>query len=121
LKQYVADQTAISRKYRDEGHQFWGRIIGTSADADNAQWLLDKFKHIGLWDIHEQTFDLPPQWMPQHSDHETDDTISASGMAGVTRAYAKIVADTDKIPLKDLQHPPAGNQRFRVRPAAAGR
>jgi hypothetical protein len=47
--------------------------------------------------------------MPQHSDHETDDTISASGMAGVTRAYAKIVADTDTIPLKDLQRPPAGN------------
>jgi hypothetical protein len=47
--------------------------------------------------------------MPQHSDHETDDTISASGMASVTRAYAKIVADTDKIPFKDLQRPPASN------------
>src|SRR5579863_1526468 len=33
LKQYVEDQTAISRKYRDAGHQFWGRIIGTDADA----------------------------------------------------------------------------------------
>jgi hypothetical protein len=44
-----------------------------------------------------------------HSDHETDDTISASGMAGVTRAYAKVIADTDKIALKDLQRPPAGN------------
>ncbi len=65
LKQYVADQTAISRKYRDQGHQFWGRIIGTSADAENAQWMLDKFKQFGLTDIHEQMFDLPPQWMPQ--------------------------------------------------------
>lgn len=65
LKQHVADQTAISRKYRDEGHQFWGRIIGTSADTENAQWMMDKFKQIGLSDIHEQMFDLPPQWMPQ--------------------------------------------------------
>jgi Peptidase family M28 len=65
LKQYVADQTAISRRYRDAGHQFWGRIIGTSADAENAQWMQDKFKQFGLSDIHEQMFDLPPQWMPQ--------------------------------------------------------
>src|SRR5580700_11426994 len=39
---YVEDLTAISRKYRDNGHpQFWGRIIGTQADADTARWLLD--------------------------------------------------------------------------------
>ena len=66
LKQYVEDQAAISRRYRDNGHpQFWGRIIGTEADAENAQWLLDKFRKIGLSDVHEQSFDLPPQWMPQ--------------------------------------------------------
>jgi hypothetical protein len=65
LKQFVADQTAISRKYRDAGHQFWGRIIGSQADADNAAWLADKFKQFGLTDVHEQVFDLAPQWMPQ--------------------------------------------------------
>ena len=65
LKQFVDDQTAISRRYRDRGHQFWGRIIGTEADEENAQWLLDKFRKIGLADVHEQSFDLPPQWMPQ--------------------------------------------------------
>ena len=65
LKQYVDDQTAISRRYRDHGHQFWGRIIGTDADAENAQWLMEKFRNIGLTDVHEQPFDLPPQWMPQ--------------------------------------------------------
>jgi Peptidase family M28 len=65
LKQFVADQTAISRRYRDQGHQFWGRIIGTSADAENAQWLMDKFKEFGLSDVHEIPIDLNPQWMPQ--------------------------------------------------------
>src|SRR5262245_33970743 len=30
---YVSDLAAISRRYRDSGHpQFWGRVIGTSAD-----------------------------------------------------------------------------------------
>lgn len=66
LKQYVEEQTAISRRYRDHGHpQFWGRITGTEADAENAQWLLDNFRKIGLSDVHEQPLDLPPQWVPE--------------------------------------------------------
>jgi hypothetical protein len=66
LKQYVEDQTAISRRYRDRGHpQFWGRIAGTEADAENAQWLLEKFHAIGLSDVHEQSLDMPPQWRPE--------------------------------------------------------
>ena len=37
LHRYVVDQAAISRRYRDQGHpQFWGRITGTSADAESA-------------------------------------------------------------------------------------
>ncbi len=65
LKEYVNDLAAISRRYRDNGHQFWGRIIGTEADAENARWLMEKFKRIGLSDVRQQSFDLPPQWMPQ--------------------------------------------------------
>jgi hypothetical protein len=74
LKQYVEELTAISRRYRDHGHpQFWGRITGTEADAENAQWLLEKFRKIGLSDVREQPLDLPPQWMP------TSWTVTASG------------------------------------------
>ena len=65
LKEYVEQLCAISRRYRDAGHQFWGRITGTEADAENAKWMLDKFRQIGLTDVHEQPLDLPPQWMPQ--------------------------------------------------------
>jgi hypothetical protein len=66
IHQSVADLTAVSRRYRDQGHpQFWGRIIGTSADTETAQWLTDKFKTLGLSDVHVQPFDLAPQWMPQ--------------------------------------------------------
>lgn len=65
LKGYVEELTAIARRYRDNGHpQYWGRIIGTSADAENAEWLMTKLRQIGLSDVHEQYFDLPPQWMP---------------------------------------------------------
>ena len=66
LKEYVTAFTTISRRYRDAGHpQFWGRIIGTSADQENQQWLLNKFTQIGLTDVHLQPFDMMPQWMPQ--------------------------------------------------------
>jgi hypothetical protein len=66
LHTYVGDQAAIARRYRDQGHpQFWGRITGTSADRESAEWLAGHFKRIGLSDVRIQPIDLPPQWMPQ--------------------------------------------------------
>lgn len=63
---YVHDLAAISRRYRDAGHpQFWGRIIGTSADRETAQWLMAKLTQSGLSDVHEEFIDLAPQWFPQ--------------------------------------------------------
>jgi hypothetical protein len=64
LKQHVNDLAAISRRYRDLGHQFWGRIIGTQADADTAQWMGDKLRAAGVLDVRTQPFELPPQWLP---------------------------------------------------------
>ena len=64
LMQDVEALTAIARRYRDNGHpQFWGRIIGTEADAENAQWLMDRFKKLGLSDVKMETIDLTPQWI----------------------------------------------------------
>ena len=65
LKVYVEELTAISRRYRDAGHQFWGRIIGTEADAENAAWLADKLRAAGVPEVRTQTLDLDPQWMPR--------------------------------------------------------
>lgn len=46
---YVNDLAAMSRRYRDSGHpQFWGRIIGTSADHESAEWLMNKFRQMSL-------------------------------------------------------------------------
>ena len=62
----VVEQTQISRRYRDAGHpKFWGRITGTSSDAESAQWLAAKFTAAGLSDVRIQPLDLEPQWMPQ--------------------------------------------------------
>src|SRR6185436_12773984 len=37
MHQDVVAQSQISRRYRDAGHpKFWGRIIGTSSDAESA-------------------------------------------------------------------------------------
>jgi hypothetical protein len=38
-----------------------------------------------------------------HSDRETPETISTTGLAAVTRTYAKVIADTDSIELKELR------------------
>jgi hypothetical protein len=69
LHQYVVEQAAISRRYRDHGQpKFWGRIIGTSADAESADWLAAKFRSLGMSDVHIQPLDLAPQWFPRRWD-----------------------------------------------------
>jgi len=66
LLQYVSDLAGISRHYRDSGHpQFWGRVIGSSADQESAQWLMARMTQIGLTDVHMEPIDLAPQWFPQ--------------------------------------------------------
>ena len=66
LLEYVVEQVEISRRYRDQGHpKFWGRIIGSSADDESAEWLVDRFEAIGLSDVRVQPFALQPQWRPQ--------------------------------------------------------
>ena len=98
LKQYVEELTAISRQYRDHGHpQFWGRITGTEADAENARWLVEKFRKIGLSDVREQSYDLPPQWMPA----SWSVTASADGKS-VTLESAQPTSTSPGTPLGGL-------------------
>jgi hypothetical protein len=66
LHTFVDEQASLSRRFRDQGHpQYWGRIIGTSADAESAQWLYDKFRQAGLSDVRIQPLSIPmPVWEP---------------------------------------------------------
>ena len=66
MHRYVVEQAEISRRYRDAvSSKFWGRITGTSADAESAEWLADKLRSVGVTDVRIQALDLLPQWFPQ--------------------------------------------------------
>lgn len=60
----LKEVTAISRKSKDDGVQYWGRIAGTKYDEMGQAWLEKKFQAIGLKNVRRQPFDLPPQWYP---------------------------------------------------------
>jgi hypothetical protein len=61
LLEYVKDLTEISHHSRDRGEQLWGRITGTKADVETAQWFAAKLRAAGVTDVHEVPLDLPEQ------------------------------------------------------------
>jgi hypothetical protein len=83
MKVSVNEITAVSRKSRDDGNRFWGRIAGTQYDQMVEKWAEDKFKQVGLKDVRYQWFDLPPQWFP------TDWSLTATG-SGKTVALSTL-------------------------------
>ena len=64
IKQDVDAITAISRRSRESGAQYWGRIAGSPYDAATRKWIGDRFRQLGAADVKEQSFPLPPQWNP---------------------------------------------------------
>jgi Peptidase family M28 len=65
IKSYINEITAISRKSRDAGNQYWGRITGTPYDKLTTDWIAAQFRRIGLEQVRTQAFTkLPPQWFP---------------------------------------------------------
>jgi hypothetical protein len=61
LKEYVNQITAISRKSRDDGNQYWGRITGTPYDKQTTDWVAAQFRRIGLEQVRIQEFDGSPR------------------------------------------------------------
>jgi hypothetical protein len=80
MKAIVNEIVAISRKSRDDGNKYWGRIAGTKYEAMTADLLEAKFRKLGMVDINRPEFALPPQWFP------TDWEVAASG-GGQTLAF----------------------------------
>ena len=64
IKSLINDITAISRKSRDDGNQYWGRIAGTPYDKMTTDWVAAQYKRIGLEQVRVHEFTLPPQWFP---------------------------------------------------------
>jgi hypothetical protein len=78
LKQFVHEITGVSRRSRDDGERYWGRIAGTKYDDMIEGWTEQKFKELGLQNINRQYFDLPPQFFP------TSWSLTATGSGKTT-------------------------------------
>jgi hypothetical protein len=76
MKQYVRELVAISRKSRDAGNRYWGRIAGTASGVETEQWLAAKYRQAGL-EVRTDEFELRQQAFPRSWD------VSVSG-AGKT-------------------------------------
>src|SRR5580765_878149 len=63
LKPYVEQLAVISRKSRDAGQQWWGRITGTAAHAEAQQLVASKLRSFGM-DVRLEETALPPAWFP---------------------------------------------------------
>ena len=66
LKSIISEVTAISLKNRDSGDKMWGRIAGFAGEKMANDWVESRFRALGLSDIHRQSFNLPPQWVPKN-------------------------------------------------------
>jgi hypothetical protein len=63
MKQHVEALAKIALKYRDEGHQWWGRLPGTSADREGMSYMTREFERLGLTVEHFR-YTLPTDWRP---------------------------------------------------------
>jgi len=85
LMTYTSDLVDISRRSKEEGELIWGRISGRSGGRMTTQYVLEKFRDIGLEDIHLQPVTMPPQTWPDKASL----TLLATTAAGEgTRDYA---------------------------------
>src|SRR5262244_2778850 len=64
IKSLMGEITAISRKSRDDGNQYWGRIPGTPYDRLTQDWVMAQFKKLGLVDVRRQEIAMKPLWYP---------------------------------------------------------
>jgi hypothetical protein len=64
IKAMIGEITAISRKSRDDGNQYWGRIAGTPYDRMAEDWVLNQFKKLGMQDVRRQEIAMKPLWYP---------------------------------------------------------
>ena len=99
MKHLVEQQAEIARRYRQADNQYWGRIIGTSADRETAEWMMDQLRQSGAEDVRLDYIALPTQWFPQswqltvESDGEATELASAwpaYGSVGTSQAGAKL-------------------------------
>jgi hypothetical protein len=100
--QLVVEQAQLAEHYRDDGHpQFWGRIAGTSGDVTDAQWLLNKYRRIGLSDSRIQTVNLfAPQWSAQSWSVTLTDGTKTVPLASAQPSYGSPATNGKELDLE---------------------
>ena len=63
MKQHVVNLANIALKYRDQGHKWWGRLPGTSADKEGMAYMTKEFESLGL-KVEHFPYVLPTDWRP---------------------------------------------------------
>ena len=64
IKRYINDITGISRKSRDDGNQYWGRLTGSEYDHMTTDYVAEQLRRVGVEQVRLQRFEMPPQWWP---------------------------------------------------------
>ena len=64
MKRYVEELVSISRKSRDAGNRYWGRIAGMPSGIETQQWLAAKLRQAGL-EVRLDEFELRTQAIPK--------------------------------------------------------
>jgi len=63
MKRHVEELARIALRYRDAGHQWWGRLPGTSADREGMAYMTREFESLGMT-VEHFPFVLPEDWRP---------------------------------------------------------
>jgi hypothetical protein len=87
MKRLVEQQAEIARRYRQAGNQYWGRIIGTSADHETATWMMDQLRESGAQNVRLDAIPLPEQWFPRNWQLTVESGGEATQLTSAWPAY----------------------------------
>jgi hypothetical protein len=96
IKGHVEEITAIARRSREDGHQYWGVIAGQPYHDQVREWIGAHFERIGLQNVRHNIYDLAPQWMPR----SWEVTVTAGGRT--------VELESANVPYEGVGTPPAG-------------
>jgi hypothetical protein len=65
MKADIEELATISRRYRDEGNVYWGRLAGLKSGAETQAWVTEKFRQIPGLQIETKPYTMPTQHIPQ--------------------------------------------------------
>ena len=106
VHQYLSEIIEVTVANRPEGERFWGRIAGSAAEWATADYIAERFRELGLEDVHTEWVQGEEQWWPL----EWDVTLLADAAYGpgtedyrLTSAFPAIQLKTGEVDAQDLE------------------